>query len=102
MSTELDAIPDGTRLGPADFASLEKLIAKWFLEQQAPQTTGRIVTPPNYELEQQFFKFMMVAKSLKGDSCRYPTMGQVRAEQRRQKAERDKKSMEQYGRTYND
>jgi len=100
-TTELDAIPDSTRLGPADFTSLEKLIAKWFLEQQAPPA-GRIVTPPNYELEQAFFKFIMVAKSLKGDSCRYPTVGEVRSEQRRQKVERDKKSMEMYGRTYND
>ena|SRR6266550_9557584 len=101
MSTELDAIPDSKRLGPADFDALDKLIKKWFLDQQAPPV-GRIVTPPNYELEQAFFKFMQVAKSLKGDSCRYPTVGEVRAEQRRQKAERDEKNLKMYGKTYND
>src|SRR6266481_3800468 len=100
MTTELDKIPDSKRLGPADFDALDKLTAKWFLDQ-TPQTTGRIVTPPNYELEQAFFKFMQVAKSLKGDSCRYPTVGEVRSEQRRQKAERDEKNLKLYGKTYN-
>jgi len=101
MSTKLDLIPDSTRLGPADFEGLDKLIQKWFIDPQ-PAVVGRITTPPNWELENAFLNLMRVARQMKGDSCRYPTIGEVRAEQRRQKAERDKKSMEMYGLTYND
>jgi hypothetical protein len=100
MSTELDKIPDNKKLGPADFAELDKLILKMFTPEPPP--VGRITTPPNYALEQSFFDFMMVAKKLKGDSCNYPTMGQVRTEMKRQKAERDAKNLKLYGRTYND
>jgi hypothetical protein len=100
MSTQLDLIPDNKQLSAADFTAHEKLIAKWF-EPQAP-TVGRIVAPPTEELEQAFNKLMMIAKQLKGDTARFPTMGQCRAEMKRQKAVRDEKNLRLYGVTYND
>jgi len=102
MSTQLDKIPDSQKLSAADFTAREQLINKWFMEPQAPPTVGRIVTPPNNELEQAFHKLMMIAKQLKGDTARFPTMGQCRAEMKRQKAERDAKNLKLYGRTYAD
>jgi hypothetical protein len=102
MTTKLDKIPDGQRISAADFTAHEKLIQKWFMEPQAPPTVGRIVTPPNNELEQAFHKLMMVAKQLKGDTARFPTMDQCRAEMKRQKAERDARNFKLYGKTYND
>jgi hypothetical protein len=90
MSTALDAVPDSKRLGPADFDSLDKLVKKWFMDPQ-PKVVGRIVTPPNFGLENAFFDLMMAAQKLKGTSCRYPTMGECHAELKRQKQASDEK-----------
>jgi hypothetical protein len=90
---ELDAVADDVRLGPADFKTLEKLRAAIMTPPAdlIDPKSGRIVSPPNAELSRAFFNFLTIAEQIKGTSKMFPTMGQVRVEQRKQKAERDAK-----------